>query len=265
MILAGLNKKLMDRVIQDIKDAKLNITVENDTHNFLGVNMDRCRDGSIALTQPHLINKVLKAMNKDQLNPKPKDTPPASSWILKKHQDSTDFDGSFNHRSVVGMLNYRDKRSRCDIACATHQAARFVDGPKREHREALHWLAWCLMGTCDEGMVHRPDFSEGLELFMDTDFAGNWGKTDTENRDTAQSRHGHIIRYAGCPIVWKSQLLGEIALSSTESECTGLSHALWEVIPIMELPKEMRRRKVKVTTMAEMQCKSLKTTVEHLR
>ena len=41
-------------------------------------------------------------------------------------------------------------------------------------------------------------------------------------------------------MVWKSQLQQEIALSSTESEYTGLSYALREAIPIMELLKEMR-------------------------
>ena len=81
-ILAGPNKKEMDQVIQDIKDAKLDITVEGDIQDFLGVNMDRRKDGSIAFTQPHLIDKVPKTMNMDQPNPKPKDTPAASSRIL---------------------------------------------------------------------------------------------------------------------------------------------------------------------------------------
>ena len=43
----------------------------------------------------------------------------------------------------------------------------------------------------------------------------------------------------GCPVVWKSQLQHEIALSSTESEYTGLSYVLREAIPIMGLVKEM--------------------------
>ena len=47
---------------------------------------------------------------------------------------------------------------------------------------------------------------------------GNWDPKDFEDRDTARSRHGYYIMYAGCPILWKSQLQNEIALSSTESE-----------------------------------------------
>ena len=41
-------------------------------------------------------------------------------------------------------------------------------------------------------------------------------------------------------MVWKSQLQTEHALSSTESEYTGLSYALREAIPIMELIKELK-------------------------
>jgi len=39
--------------------------------------------------------------------------------------------------------------------------------------------------------------------------------------------------------VWKSQLQQEIALSSTEAKITGLSYALREAIPIIELFKEI--------------------------
>ena len=44
----------------------------------------------------------------------------------------------------------------------------------------------------------------------------------------------------------ESQLQTEIALSSTESEYTGLSYALREAIPIMQLIEEMSRNGIKV-------------------
>ena len=47
--------------------------------------------------------------------------------------------------------------------------------------------------------------------------------------------------------MWKSLLQTEIALSSTEAEYTGLSYALREAIPIIELLKEMRERGTPVT------------------
>jgi len=75
---------------------------------------------------------------------------------------------------------------------------------------------------------------------VDADFAGNWKQTEANSRDTTHSRHGYIILYAGCPILWALQLQTEIALSSTDSEFISLSTALRTTIPIMELVKELK-------------------------
>lgn len=140
-----------------------------------------------------------------------------------------------------------EKGSRSDIAYATHQCARFVDQPKREHGDAIRWLVRYLKGTRDKGMTFAPDPSKGLEVYVDADFAGNWNREESSmDRDTARSRHGYIILYAGCPIIWKSQLQSEIALSSTESEYTGLSYALREAIPMMQLLTEMKEHRIPV-------------------
>ena len=150
-----------------------------------------------------------------------------------------DFGNSFHYRSVLGKLNYREKGSRPDIAYITHQCARFLSCPKKEHAEAIRWLARYLKGTRDKGMILQPTGDKGLEVYVDADFAGNWDPKETHDRDTARSRHGYLIMYGGAPILWKSQLQTEIALSSTESEYTGLSYALRDAIPVMNLFKEM--------------------------
>ena len=62
--------------------------------------------------------------------------------------------------------------------------------------------------------------------------------------------------YKGCPLTWKSQLQTEITLSSTESEYTGLSYALREVIPLMEVLKEMKSKGFKIAnTTPKMVCR----------
>ncbi len=110
----------------------------------------------------------------------------------------------------------------------------------QEHGDAIRWLGRYLKGTKSKGTIFRPDPKRGLEVYVDADFAGNFDKDDP-SRDTARSRHGYYILLHGCPIVWKSQLQTEIALSSTESEYTGLSYALREAIPIIETLKELKR------------------------
>lgn len=253
-ILAGPDLKEVERAIEDIKKAKLDITIEGDIQDFLGVNIDRREDGTVHLTQPHLIEQILKDLRLED-NATTKTLPAACSKLLSRHSDSPDFDGSFNYRSVIGKLNYLEKGSRSDIAYIVHQCARFSSCPKKEHGEAVKWLGRYLKGTKNKGTILRPDRTKGLEVYVDADFAGNWDPNEYEDCDTARSRHGYYITYAGCPILWKSQLQTEVALSSTESEYTGLSYALREAIPIMNLFQEMKESGIPIgSSKAKVKC-----------
>ena len=255
-IIAGPSEREIDKTIEDIKRAKLNITIEGDLQDFLGVNIDRKDDGSIHLTQPHLIDQILKDLRLDDEKVTTKKTPATSSKMLLRHSDSEPFDKSFDYRSVIGKLNYLEKGSRSDIAFITHQCARFTANPKKEHGDAIRWLGRYLKGTRDKGTILMPKEGKDLEVYVDASFAGDWNPEETWDRDTARSRHGYFIMYAGCPIIWKSQLQTEIAMSSTESEYTGLSYALRDAIPIMELLKEMSQQGIEVrSTQAKIHCK----------
>ena len=240
-ILAGPDQKELDDIIEQIRKAKLNITVEGDLQDFLGVNIERQKDGSIHMTQPHLIDQIVKELGLTKDTVKIKETPASCSKILRRHDDSPDFDNSFNYRSVIGKLNYLERGSRPDIAYITHQCARFTQFPKKEHGEAVRWLGRYLKGTRDKGLILQPQKEEDLQVFVDADFVGNWHKEDAMYRDTARSRHGFVIMYAGCPLSWKSSMQGEISMSSCESEYIGLSYALRDTIPIMEILKEMKQ------------------------
>ena len=245
-ILAAPTKEEVDKTIRDIKGAGLNVTIEGDINDFLGVHIEKVNDNEIKMTQPHLMKQIIKDMGMNEQT-KPRKIPAASSKILKRHQQSQEHDKSFNYRSVVGKLNYLEKSTRPDISYSTHQCARFVEDPRAEHSTAIRQVVRYIKGTMDKGIIMMPNKQKGLEVYVDADFAGAWDKTDTSNRDTARSRHGYAICYNGVPITWKSQLQHEIALSTTEAEYTGLSYALREAIPIMNLLKEMKERKINVS------------------
>ena len=242
-ILAGPNKQEINETIERMKRAKLDLTVEGELTNFLGVNIERKADGTIHLTQPKLIEQILQDLRMTDQKTHTKTTPAASKRLLSRHQDSPNFDNSFNYRSVIGKLNYVERGSRPDIAYAVHQCARFSIEPKVEHAKAVRRIARYLKGTKNHGMILRPDITKSLEVHVDADFAGAWDKNLAGiDKDTARSRHGYVISYGDMPICWKSQLQQEIALSSTESEITGLSYALREALPIIELLREMKEQ-----------------------
>jgi hypothetical protein len=239
-IIAGPDKTEILKTIELMKQ-ELDITIEGTLTDFLGVNIDRRDDGTIKLSQPRLIQQVLDDLRLSDENVATKETPMASSTLLSRHPDSRPHDNAFNYRSVIGKLHYLVAGSQSEIAYATHQCARFAQEPKAEHAKAVRWIGRYLKGTKNDGTILRPDASKSLEVYVDADFAGNWDpKLAGIDRSTARSRHGFYICYAGIPIAFKSSLQQEIALSTTESEITGLSYALREAIPIMHLLQEMK-------------------------
>ena len=256
-ILGAPTRHELDMAITAIKDAKLQISLEGDLADFLGVKIEQKSPNEIIFTQLHLIDNVLNDLGlwhaKDG-----KETPAASSRILTRNDSGTDHDKSFHYRSVIGKLNYLEKATRLDISFATHQCARYVADPKKSHARAVRWLGGYLLHSRRKGIRFKADITRGLEIFVDASFAGNWDKQDaqTGDRDMARSRHGYIILYCGCPLIWKSQLQIEIALSSTESEYTGLSYVLHEAIPLMTLLEELKEQGFPVDKRkASIQCK----------
>ena len=123
----------------------LNITILGDVNDFLGVHVSKEQDGRIHVSQPHLIDQIIKTTF--QTNAKPKPTPAKSSAILWRHRSLASHTPEFNYRTVIGKLNYLERGSRSDISYATHQCARFCSDPKHPHVEAVRWLVRYLIGT----------------------------------------------------------------------------------------------------------------------
>ena len=198
-IIAGSDQQAIDETIRQIKQSGLEITIEGDIWDFLGINITRQND-QYHLSKPQLIQSILHDLKLTDNKVKPKEIPMASSRKLHRHPESPKFDGNFNYRSIIGQLNYLEKASRPDLSYSVHQCARFSAGPKLEHGAAVKWIGRYLTGTADKGTYMKPNKSKGLEVHVDADFVGNWNPKDAENVDTAKYRHGYCITYAGCPI-----------------------------------------------------------------
>ena len=225
-----------------MRSAGLELMVKGDMSDFLGVKIDRKRDGLIHLTQPHLINSILKdlhLLNTGSRPPTVKMVPMATSRVLGKCEDSEPHDGHFDYRSVIGKLLYLEKSTRPDLAYAVHQCARFAANPRQDHAKAVKWIGRYLLHTRDKGMILHPTV-QSFDCYVDADFSGNWNPKEWDDPKNARSRSGYVIMYAGCPIVWASKLQTEIALSTTEAEYVALSTALRECIPLMQLVKELK-------------------------
>ena len=95
-------------------------------------------------------------------------------------------------------------------------------------------------------MILTIDRKQGLECFVDTDFAGGFDKNHAVEARDCLSRTGYVIKYANCPIVWASKLQMTIALSKTEAKYMAMSIALREVLYLMNLMDKLRKFGVKL-------------------
>ena len=104
------------------------------------------------------------------------------------------------------MLGYLQGTTRPDITMATHQCARFNNDPHLSHERAVKRIDRYLLDTRDKGIIYRPDITQGLECYVDADFAGGWKDGNHDSPESVLSRTGFFIMYAGCPITWGSKL-----------------------------------------------------------
>ena len=198
-ILAGPDKAELKQILEDMKASGLQLTIEGDISNLLGVKVKRQPNGMIHMTQPQLMDSILKDLSLHGPNVQTKNTPAKIGVTLTRHHESQPYDGRFDYQSGIGKTNYLEKSTSPEIAYAVHQFARFSADPKVKHGEAIKWLGRYLRGTRDKGLIFKPT-DQWFDCWVNADRAGNWDPTDSNHPDTARSRTGYVIRYAGCPI-----------------------------------------------------------------
>lgn len=234
-LLYAKNEKDIDEVLEHLRTKeKLTLEEESTVAGFLGVDIKRnTDDGTITMTQTGLIDRILEALHVEELDPVA--TP--CEEVLGKDEDGDPPDCSFNYASVIGMIWYLYAHSRPDIGMAVSQAARFSFSPKRSHELALVRLGQYLKGTRDKGLIFKPvpvdQFK--MDVYVDSDFMGLYGKELRSDPSNVKSRTGFVICLNGCPIIWSSKLQESIALSTMMAEYYALSSAMREVLPLRNL------------------------------
>ena len=120
-----------------MKKSNLGVTIEGTLEEFLGVNISRRKYGSIHLTQPHLIEQIVKDLRQENTKTTSKSTPSQKSKIPHPHKKSENFDKIFHYISVVGKLKYLEKCCRPYIAYAVHQCDNFSVNPKIQYKNSF--------------------------------------------------------------------------------------------------------------------------------
>ena len=104
-IVISKDKKVIDRFVKLMKNGKEGfvLTDDGDLTRFLGVEIEYKTDGSIHMTQPHLIQRILELCGIKASEVNKHDTP-ASKSLLHRDLSGHSRRHNWNYRSAVGML-----------------------------------------------------------------------------------------------------------------------------------------------------------------
>jgi hypothetical protein len=228
---------LIEEYVSKLASLGYDLTLEpqGDIFGFLGINFSQ-NGPNIELTQTGLIRKIINYTGMATASSQPT---PATPEPLGSHKDGDPFQEEWNYSAAVGMLLYVSSNTRPDIQFAVHQVARFSHGPKKSHGAALKRIVRYLIDTADKGISFQPDLEQGLDCWVDADFAGLYGYEDDQDPVSVRSRTGFVLTLFGCPVLWSSKLQTDITLSSTAAEYVAFSMAMRELLPMRVLLQEL--------------------------
>ena len=235
VIIFGKSGAEIDAVLQRFKDLKYDFSRDAGFSSYLGIQIDRQDDGKIKLTQPHLKASVVDVLGLSDVN---SCTTPISTPLFK-HKDSPLFDNHFNYRSALGMMQYLGNNTHPECAYAINSCARYCTDPRKAHGVALKRIGRYLKGVLDDGLIISSSGSLSLDCHCDADFAGNYIKEESQDPSSVRSRTGFVITFGSVPVLWKSKIQTEIALSTMESEYISLSTAMRSLVHLRALLLEI--------------------------
>jgi len=200
---------------------------------ILGIRVERDRPSrTISLSQTAYIDSLVKRFQ--LVDAPPLSTPIDPNALLTKSQSPStprQFDDMSNvpYREAVGSLMYAAVGTRPDITFAVTALSQYLQNPGRPHWEQAKRAIRYLKGTRDWKLVFGS--TGGVEGFSDA----NWGN-DVDDR---HSICGYVFTLNGGAISWSSKKQSVVALSSTEAEYIGITHAAKEAIWVRHLLSEL--------------------------
>ena len=76
------------------------------------------------------------------------------------------------------MLSYLQGSTQPEISMEVHQCLRFSNYPRLIHERAVRKIGKYLSETATRGIIYDPDETQGIECYVDADFAGGWDRDD---------------------------------------------------------------------------------------
>ena len=239
------NKSAIDDAVKKLRQ-EFNMKFVGDLKEYVGcaTRFENRKGQKVAyLTQPDIINKMLKKFSKEFCKMGKYKVPSGPGYVaVRPKEDSVKLSDELQKkfRSGVGTLLYLVKHSRPDIANSVREHAKVMDGATKYHYKELLRTMKFVADTAGKALVLAPDkVQDGMwkiRGICDSAFA--------PDPDTRRSITGFGIYVMGCLVAWKSRSQRSVTLSLTKAEYVAMSELVQEIMFLKQI-LEFLKLKVK--------------------
>jgi Reverse transcriptase (RNA-dependent DNA polymerase) len=193
---------------------------------YLGVDIIRNADGSIELSQEHLVLELLAEHDMLDCNPAPTPMDPNLHLELASVPQHLNNDIYAKYNKVVGSLRYLCEWTVPEISFAAQVLARHLSNPGPDHWAAAKRVLRYLKGVSSLSLKYSPQSDTSLANrllgFADSDWAAD--------RISRRSVGSWVYLLNGGAVSWKSKQHPCVAVSTSEAEFMSASKAALEAV-----------------------------------
>ncbi|KAL4568673.1 hypothetical protein LXL04_024288 [Taraxacum kok-saghyz] len=217
-----------ERMMEDFKEsmkAEFEMTDLGKMRYFLGIEVVQNSAG-IHISQRKYAADMLTRFNMRDCNAV---VNPMVPGCKLQHDDAEPVDETV-FKQLVGSLMYITT-TRPDIQFVVSFISRFMSKPTETHFAAAKRVMRYIQGTLDYGIWYKKGGKGKMEIFTDSDFAGDL----TDRKSTS----GHTVLWDEAAISWSSKKQSIVAISSTEAEYVAAASCACQVIWLREILEEL--------------------------
>jgi desulfoferrodoxin (superoxide reductase-like protein) len=216
-------------------------TLDTAADSFLGMKISRTAEGDIELSQPKLVDKLLKECNDALRQSRKPITHPYGPSRSHRAEDQDNEPAESKQEvdkgtylRILGMLMYLT-RSRPDILTAVNFCATKASNPDAEDMEHLYSIVKYINDTrSNKYVISRGQHGPKIAIICEVD-AGYLSHHDSK------SHTGYAIKFSGCRGFFyiRSNKQTTVATSSTHAEMQAVHTLVKDILYILQILEDM--------------------------
>lgn len=228
-LIAAQKEDDMKRLINELQK-EFEITIGPPTC-YLGMEIQRRKDGSIFICQRRYTGEILKKFNMEEAIPVSTPIETDSKGLSNSmNPGAKDISREVPFREAIGSLRYLVTGTRPDLCFAVNQVSQYMEKPKVHHWQAVKRIFKYLKRTINYGILYSSKVGK-LQGYSDSDYANCL--------NTRKSITGYVFLNGSGAITWASRKQPIVTLSSMEAEYVAASSAAQEAVWLKRLFMEL--------------------------